>query len=489
MNMYHPPSKRKQLIRRIAVYSSMSVAVVLLVVALVLIMQGYRFDSQQGRLEQGGLVQFDTIPSGANVTIDGSAFGTQTPAKTTMVSGEHHIQMQRDGYQSWQKSIDVVPGSVLWLRYARLIPNDPPVNQVGQYRQVSSTVVSPNSHWLAIKESPTDAAIRLVDLSRDDARSRVITLPPSVLSQSSSNVAAKISLVEWDPSNRYIIAKYSYGNTNEWLVIDSENPGRTKNISADLGVTMQKPEFSLRSSRILFALIDNSIRRIDIDAMTLSGPLVRNVERFNVYDRATLTYVTGLDVKTKQQSVGYYTEGTERGRVLKSYANHLSPRISIGDYFGDTYVAIAHGKTLEIFEADLPASDNVSAIPLKPVEAISLPAEARYLDTKTSGRFITAQHQKSYTMYDLELKKTTTTRFESKKAQTQKLQWLDNYTLTTNDSGRAHTYEFDGANQHTLLTNVVPHTAMAIGANNRYFYAITKAGNSYQLSRVTLILQ
>ena len=64
--MYHQPSKRKLLIRRIVSYGFMTVAVVVLVTVLVFVMLGYRYNGNDGKIEQGGLVQFDTQPNGGN---------------------------------------------------------------------------------------------------------------------------------------------------------------------------------------------------------------------------------------------------------------------------------------------------------------------------------------------------------------------------------------------------------------------------------------
>ena len=122
--MYRQPSKHKVLMQRIVVYSLMTLSVIGLVVVLVFVMLGYQFNSDDGKIEQGGLVQFDSQPSGAEVTIDGAAFSTRTASKTTMTAGQHYITMNREGYTPWQKSITVVPGSVLWLNYTRLVPTE-----------------------------------------------------------------------------------------------------------------------------------------------------------------------------------------------------------------------------------------------------------------------------------------------------------------------------------------------------------------------------
>ena len=115
-------SKKRELATRIAVYSLMSTAVVAVVVLSLLYILGYRFDSSRHRVEQSGLVQFVTQPSGATVEVDGRALSQKTTAKESVSPGGHEFVMWREGYETWRKTLDIKAGTLTWLNYARLIP-------------------------------------------------------------------------------------------------------------------------------------------------------------------------------------------------------------------------------------------------------------------------------------------------------------------------------------------------------------------------------
>ncbi len=100
--MYRQPPKQKIIIQRAIIYALMTISVIGLVVVLVFVMLGYQFDSSEGKIEQGGLVQFDSRPAGATVSIDGTVFGTRTASKTTMKAGHHDIEMKLKGYEAWR---------------------------------------------------------------------------------------------------------------------------------------------------------------------------------------------------------------------------------------------------------------------------------------------------------------------------------------------------------------------------------------------------
>lgn len=90
--MYQAPSKRRQLITRIVVYSLMTLGVVSLVTFLVFIMLGYRFNRDTSSIQQGGLVQFASRPTNASVTIGNAKLGDLTPSKITVNPGNYDVR-------------------------------------------------------------------------------------------------------------------------------------------------------------------------------------------------------------------------------------------------------------------------------------------------------------------------------------------------------------------------------------------------------------
>ncbi len=490
--MYHHPPKRKQLIRRTFIYGLMSCAVVGLVIVLVFVMLGYQFDRNDGTLEQGGLVQFDSRPTSATVTIDGASFGTRTPSKTTVHSGKHFITMNRTGYKTWQKSVRVLPGSVLWLNYTRLIPNElKPVN-VANLSHVSSTAASPNGKWMAIHEDAATPAIKLADLSRDTVTVKTLALPADSYSHPAEGKPQNFSLETWDPDSRYILVKHTYDNTKvEWIVVDSRDKSAAKNVTTLLNIDASQIQFSPGDSTIIYAQIAGDVRKIDIDAATLSRPLVTNVVDFSLYDRSTLTYSTAIDPLTKTRSVGYYEDGTDAPQVIRSYTDdgQASLHIAIGEYFNEMYTAIAYGDSVEVLKGDLPTADTPKASLPRVIKSFAMPeGNTQYLSIMNDERFVVAQAGASYQVYDIELKKTALTTLKGVSDVTKELEWLDGYTLWSDRDSMVRLYEFDGSNQHNIMP-VAPGFSASLSPNAKYLYGIgTSSDHEYHLKRVRLIL-
>lgn len=488
--MYHQPSKRKVLIQRIAVYGLMTIATVGLVTVLVFVMLGYQFNKSDGKIEQGGLVQFDSRPTGADVTIDGAAFGTRTASKTTMTSGQHFITMSRTGYKTWQKSIDVVPGSVLWLNYTRLIPNDLTPSSAATLSSATGAVASEDNKWLAVKEAASTPVIKLADISQDKVKMADLTLPVSSFTAPSEGKTQSFAIDSWDPDSRYLLVKHTYNDdATEWLVVDTQNVAATKNMTTLLDVAATKVVFSNNNSHILYAKIGSDVRKIDLNAATLSRPLATNVAEFALYSDSMITFTTERDGTTGTRSVGYYVDGADAPRIVKTYTDDGTAPLHfvVGRYFSDTIESIAYGDTLTMLKGDLPR-DDTTKITLKDLATMPLVGGAQYLTDMTNGRFIVAQNGATIAVYDLELTKSTTFTLKGAGDVTKQLKWLDNYTMWSDRDGTVRLYEFDGANQQNIM-QVEPGFDVALSPNSKYLYGITKASDgSYHLTRVKLIL-
>lgn len=488
--MHHQSSRRRLLLQRILVYAAMSISIVLLVAVSMFVILGYQFNRSDGRIEQGGLVQFESRPAGATVTIDTADLGTRTASKTTMSAGSHFIKIERTGYQAWQKSISVVPGTVLWLNYVRLIPTQLTPTKVASLKMVASTAVSDDNKWFAIKEDPATPLVRLADVSGSDVKLSDIELPAASYTHPDAGKTQTFTIETWDPDSNYLLIKHVFNDTKtEWLVLDTANPVNTKNVTTLLGVDATKLVFSNQNSHVLYALVAGGLRRIDIGSATLSGPLVANVADFSLFE-TRLTYATMIDPATKTRAVGYYDEGAAKPYTVKLYSDDGTAPLhaEAGKYFNENYIVIAYGDTATILKGDLPRSDSASVAPLQASKTLAVPGGVRFLSIKTNGRFVVLQQPAAFALYDMELKKFTITPIKGAVDSTKELGWIDNYMPWSDADGTLRLYEFDGANQHAIMP-VVPGLSAVLSPDDKYLYGIGKAPDgSFILERVQLIL-
>ncbi len=483
--MTRQTSKKKERIKRAIIYGMMCLSIVAIVAALMLIVLGYSYNEKDNRLEQGGLLQFASMPSGATVTLDETELGSRTPSKVTADTTTHSVKMNLKGYRTWQKTIDLKAGMIGWLSYARLIPTDIKAESLRTTPTLASALASPDHKRIALLDDVTKPTIVVADITSDEVKYKSIAIPEAAITPPTlADKPRSFAIDSWSQNGQYLLVRHMYdeGKT-EWLVVDRDTPTQTKNVTVALGINASKLVFGAENGRVLYARVDNVVRRVNLDNLTLSRPLVENIDDFSVYRFTTLLYTTKVDDKG-QRSVGYMNEDMDNGVMLKSITDDGQQlRLAMGEYFGKRYLAVQHGATLTVTGGTLPRSD--SRGDMKSVALLTLPVVPERLSMSASGRFVITESADSYTTHDLELVKTDTTALKGVASSPRSLKWLDSFMAWSDRGGVLRFYEFDGANQQDITT-VAEGYDVTLSPNEKYLYSIGHDASGLILQRVRM---
>jgi hypothetical protein len=458
------------------------------VAVLVLVLQGYRFNRYDGKVEQGGLVQFDSKPSGATVLLDGTQLAAKTPSKLTVSAGSHQVTMTRDGYLQWTKTVTVKAGAVLWLDYTLLYPERPTTTSPASYEALTSALVSPNRKLLAATSVATQPIIYVTPLNDSTPETRKVSIQSSAITTPADATTAAFSLVSWDLDNQYVIIKHTYDNKTEYLSVDTNN-GNADNITKLLGVSASRIEYVLGDHNALYILTDaHELRRGDLSASTLSGPLLSNIDDFAQADRSTVTYETRLG-DDGSRSVGYLTSGASHSRTVYSVKDDgtTSLKFRMGTYYGDHYLVLAYGDTTTIYSASVPSSDASSSLNWKRVGWLATKGGVSTLGfSPTTQRFVYAQTVDSSATYDLETNVLAKVSFKGKLSRS--ADWIDDYHIGSTAGGAYYFYDFDGTNGRAVTSTAID-AATTISENSKYLYYFAPAsnGSGVVLKRVQLL--
>ena len=490
--MYRKPSKKQLLIQRIVVSVVSVFAVLVIVTGTILFILGFRLDSEKGRLEQGALLQFDSVPSGADITVDSKPTGVRTSGKQSLIAGPHSFIVSKNGYDSWAKSLTVKAGTLTWLDYIRLVPKNLKTENVASYKQVVAEKASPDLKTLIVQEETAVPTFQVVDLRSQDVKTSAISLPQNVYSDpTTAGVTHSFMIDQWNPGGRFVLLKHMYTDKTEWIILDTQNVNASVNVTKLLSVNVSQLQFAGTSGSILYGLLsDGTIRKLDLSAATISRALVSQVKSFSLYEMNTLSYV-GLDPDdATRQVAGIYRDGDETSHVLRTI-NSLDTAllIDITRYQNDNYVAIAEGTKATVLMGSYPSSSDDDSSSLKKVSEFTTVSKVDHLSFSEDGTFLVAQSGLNFIGYEVEHKRVTNASITATADGTQPpaLKWLDDAYLWIDYGNSLMIREFDGTNSHTI-NSVVAGFDATLSQNGRYLYSIGKSGDTYHLQRVKMIL-
>lgn len=480
--------KNKELIKRMFIYSGMVLSVIFLVTMVTLSVLGFRFNLGNGEIEQYSFLRFGSAPSGAKVTIDGVAISSRTPNKSSVKPGQYLVEMKKDGYADWSKTINITKGTIRWLNYALFVPKTLLVEPIADYAEIFSSVASPTRRSFLLQYRADSPIFDLVDLSLNEPKTTNLILPPTVYSGSELiDTIHKYDIFKWDGSGRYALIRHSYDEKFEWLVIDTQNISLSKNITRNFAINIDDIDFAGTSGNSFFMTDSGDLRKLDLAASTISGPLVSNVNSMNVYGQNIVAFVGNASLDSTQ-IIGLYRDGDETSYAVQTISNINSDpvRAIAFRYFNEDFIAYSVGKNVNIFGGTYPTSVADSETSMKLVTSFEVDGKINQFDFSHSGEFLLVRSDSSIYTYDLEHQSL----MSSKAGCTdnpRSLGWLnDNYLWSTcNDSLVIR--EFDGENSHTI-NKALMGQAVALTHNGKYIYSVNKIDTGYQLQRTRMIL-
>lgn len=485
--MHKRPNRKNENIKRILTYIVMTLSVLALVSALIFVLLGYRFDSESGHIEQGALLQFDSIPSGANVVIDGKTLTSKTPTKSTILPGTHTIVIKKDGYNSWTKTLDAVPGTLTWLNYAILVPSNISVEKVLDLKTVYASMGSTDGKAMIIQQNASVPTFDVMDLRSDTAKQSTVTIPPDLYSSASTaGVAHNFKMNQLDETGRYAVVEHTFADKKEWLLMDTKDVTRTKNISALMDIPISSVALSGTNGNILFVLTGTDIRKLDLASATISRPLVSGVTSFELYGTGAITYIGNSQTDATKRVVGLYVDGDSISHILRTIDGdpNVPIRVTSSHYFDKDFIAISYGQKVDIIGGTYPASGSDDNSTLSDFASFSFDSNIDHLSFSPTGDYLLASSGSNVTSYNIEHQLTSNYSLGSP---TSTIKWLDDNHIWSDNDGKLTIRDFDGINSY-MINAVASGQGVALTSNARYLYSIGTTTDGYQLQRVRLQL-
>lgn len=470
-------NKKKRKISLVFRYAAMTVAVAIISTICILLALGYRFDFTSNSVKQGALLQFDSFPNSAQITLDGTVLSFKTAGKYEVDAGTHDVSFTRDGYRTWSKHITVKAGEVRWLSYARLVPTTVNTSTVKEFEGLAGELPSPDRKQIAVLTKSDSPIVTLVDVS--DAKKityETITVPADILT-AAAGVTHSYTLVEWNLSSKYLLLRHDAGSAHDYLRLNTTDAKDIINLSTKFGVSISDIHFS--SETVFYGIENGNLRKFDLGSSSLSEPLAKDVVQMKLYGSSDLAYVRHTN---SHYIVGVITGG--KAYEVSTYDDTTPLIVDITSYFSDRYLAITRAGSFELIKNPEKTATNG----MTKVVTLSYPSDLKWLDISSNGRFVITGNGAQFMTYDIELAKRTEANFPSFISDpTIPPQWLDSYILVSTGDNKLRLSDFDGENQQ-IVTDVLPAAPVMLSSDNTLLYNFTKtqAGvMSLQVSKMT----
>lgn len=489
--MYKQPPKRVQRARLIVLYSFMTLAVIFVVAVLVMIVANYRYNGVTGTFEQRGLVQFASVPSGATVEIDAMTLPGKTATKSSVEPGEHRFAVWREGYETWILTTKIPAGSLVWLNNTRLVPKQRPIETIHSYDKVAAAVASPNSRAIIVQLDAAQPAFRYVDISHGQPKGQTIELPEQTYrltddeAKDHEQASVRYELTRWDESDRYMLLWRVLGESRELIVLDTESPAKSVNVSREFSLPIESAVFSGRSGNVLYVKTGGDVRKVDISGGTITRSLVSGVAAFSLQDTNTVLYVSRPDEATGARTLGVYRDGDESPTILHTVRSQKdTAAIASSTYYGTTYTAIAEGTKVTLYKGHYDRGiEGLTAVASRTVDA---PIDT--VEFNSTGSHVLVRAGSSFMSYDIDRRIFSQNRLEY--GSSADLFWIDTAHLGLIYDGKLTMRDIDGTNVFTLNTALDGTGRSAVlSRNGTYMYSLGTKADKPSLQRIRMILQ
>ena len=494
--------RRKRAIKVLITDLFMATSVVGIVFVLVMAVAGWRINSNF-EIEQNGLVSIKTHPAGATVFIDKKKEFQASNMSRMLPSGKHKIELEKDGYERWEKEIEITPGWLYRLEYPKLFKQNREKNTIRDFKTLSFLYVSPDRSTAILSEDDSTKWYVVSDFN-STPKFKEIDIMGIFSGTSDGSFTYKFNTIEWSKNNEKVLLnvigeyKNDDGKTiavDEWGLINLKDIKNSINLSDDYSRydanskailasskktkthTITSAKFENEAGDKIIAVVNNNLIRIDTDAKVISDNLAEKVKDFEIFD-STVIFSTIFE---EGKSYIKLVRLGEKNQTIVAISSDINDKISFSltKFNSMSYVLYTINNHLYVHRAKDFATGGGNKLNMKGIIDIDVGIIASEAVRSFNNEFIVLREGSRVIVFDAELEE-----WHEYDYGDETVRFLDNYLLYRVDeaSGTFLTWDFDSTNVRTLVVDKgVNDFDALISPNDRFFYYISKEENGYSL--------
>ena len=449
-------AKRRQSLKILISESIMVLAVIITVIVLAFLVSGYWLNSDF-KIERNGLLQISSVPTGADVYIDGeSAWLQRTNTSKILSSGEHNIKLTKDGYDTWSKTINISEGLLYRIHYPRLFLQNRSSQKVFDATNCTLSTISPDHNSLILINNTTKWEV--INLSNEVIKPEeldISTIFPSISIADSADTGlftGAILNIDWDQDSSHALFKVQSGEEIEWILLDVKNPSSSINLTREFGSNFTEVQIIDNNSSSLLAIQNNNLHKIDVPSRSLSAVIINNIINFDHYNAEIIFSARNDSSSNMPYYIGLLRLGDNK---INTITNTSTPtKVVLSKFYDDKYITILQDSQVSLYK-----KDNFELI-----QTFSLNFTPDTIKVGHDGEFIIMSTDNQIAALDMEAISVVEWQAEGSH-----FGWIDNDMLYSVNDGNLIVYDFDGLNRRIIASNVSSHFPAAI-TNNKWLY-------------------
>lgn len=456
----------------------MVAAMLVIVAILVAVASGWRANGDLS-VEQSGMLQVNSNPTGATVYIDGRRLLLGTNTSEMLTEGKHWVELSRDGYDSWSKEVAIKPGWLLRLQEPRLFKQDREAETVSTLTDVNLVSAAPNREtmliggvstewqWLAVRGGTTQAT--KVNLA-------------GVLTAKEGKLEGNLKRLQWNGNGDRVLLEWQGTDAAEWVMVDLRNEKNSVNLTKRTKAKIADAQFENGGGDRVMFLEGGILKTVTMGDLEVKTTELANVARFDVQNEQVI-YVTTAD-KQGERVVGMYRDGDKGGVEVQKVADaQANVYVALGTYYGEKNLFYTIGNQLYVYRGqDYPGYEgNMETMEQVLNQEIDL-APNEDLVVSWTGQLVVARNGEKVVVFDAETAACASFEYGEKVTR-----WLDDYELVSVQDGVLMERDFDNTNVRTLVKSGVASGFDAmVTSNNRWLYYVTQGEKGLELRRESL---
>lgn len=429
------------------------IAAGIVIATLVLLYQAYGFGlGKNGTVIQSGLVFLSSQPHPANIYLNNKLNSSQTNARIALPAGIYHVQLTRDGYRNWQRTIEVEGGDVQHFDYPLLIPKKLADKKIQSYVSAPPlTTQSPDRRWLLVEKPGSMTSFELFDLKSSTKLSTELNLPEGLLTKAATP-GENWQLDDWAGDNKHVVLQHNFDGKSEFILIDRGDVAKSQNLNKVLSANPSK--LTLLDKKYdqyyLYDAKTASLQKAKLSAPA-SEPVLEHVLAYQSYGSDTLLYATDSGAPAGKVLVKLKIgDNTYPERTFPAGGTYL---LDLTKYSGTLYVAAGASNVdrTYIYKDPVGQLKKLPKHALVPAQVLHV-TQPNFVSFSTNAQFIMAENGNQFGVYDIENEKGYNyITPQPLDAPQQHADWMDGNRLTYVTGGRLLMFDYDDTNQQIMM--------------------------------------